>query len=135
MTIRDNSKAIGDLAELMVATKYVELGCFVSRPLTDNAPYDLIIDDGTFLKKVQVKARSPKDGKINVELFTSMVNYNRSYENGDFDLLAIYNIDTKQIAVISWEEASRNGTTVVFRITPPLNNQTKNVRLFENYVI
>ena len=111
------------------------MGCFVSRPLTDNAPYDLIVDDGSCLKKIQVKARSPRDGKINVELFTSMVNYNRSYEKGDFDLLAIYNIETKQIAVITWEEASKNGTTVVFRITPPSNNQTRNVRLFENYII
>ena len=132
--MRDNTKTIGDLAELTVAVKYAEKGCFVSRPLTDNAPYDLIIDDGESLKKIQVKARVERDDKIAVELFTSMVNYTRFYEDGDFDLLAVYNINTKEVAVISWSEIAGK-KSIVFRKTPPLNNQTKGIRLFEDYKI
>lgn len=133
--MRNNSKTIGDQAELSVAAKFAEKGFFVSKPLTDNAPYDLIVDDGNFLKKVQVKARTERNNKISVELFTSMINYNRSYEEGDFDLLAIYNINTKEIAVIEWKEISSNTKGILFRTKLPLNNQTKGVRMFKDYVI
>jgi hypothetical protein len=133
--MRDNSKTIGDLAELTVAVKYAEKGCFVCRPLTDNAPYDLVIDDGQSLKKVQIKARSERNNKISVELYTSMVNYTKQYEEGDFDLLAIYNINTKEVAVLTWEQVSENTKGIVLRTKPALNNQTKGVRLFEDYKI
>ena len=133
--MRDNSKTIGDLAELTVAAKFAEKGYFVSRPLTDNAPYDLIVDDGISLKKVQVKARTEREGKISVELFSSMVNYTKVYESGDFDLLAVYNINTKEVAIISWDEISSNTKGILFRTVPPLNNQTKGVRMFEDYKV
>mgnify|MGYP003435673494 len=102
--MRDNSKTKGDIAELKVAALFAEKGYFVSRPLTDNAPYDLIVDNGKTLKKVQVKARIKRRGRLSVELFTSMTNYSRRYEDNDFDLLAVYSIDCGRIAVIEWEE-------------------------------
>ena len=50
-----NTKAIGDLSELEVALALVRAGYLVSKPLGDSHRYDLIIDDGERLARVQVK--------------------------------------------------------------------------------
>jgi len=131
--MRSNSKTVGDLAELKVACLFAEKGYIVSRPMSDNAPYDLIVDSGDKLKRVQVKARCVRDGKINVELHTTMVNYTRPYSKEDFDLLAVFNTDTMQIALLDWDQIGDSGS-IVLRIDAPKNNQNKNVKLFETYI-
>jgi len=45
----------GALTEQKCILKCIELGLTVSKPVFDNARYDLIIDTGTKLLKVQVK--------------------------------------------------------------------------------
>ena len=130
--MRDNSKTIGDLAELKVAAMFAEKGCFVSKPLTDNAPYDLIIDDGQ-LKKVQVKARCERDDKVLVELRTTMVNYVRNYEKDDFDLLAVYNTNSGKIAVFNWDQIG-DRKSLTLRTTAPKNNQVDKVLMFDDFI-
>ena len=73
--MRDNSKSIGDLAELKVITDLTERGFDVSIPFGDNCKYDLIVDINGSLKKVQVKARSTRNNVISVELRSCMRNY------------------------------------------------------------
>lgn len=131
--MRSNSKTVGDLAELKVACYFAELGYVVSKPIGDNASYDLIIDTGVSLKKVQVKARCIRDGKISVELRTTMVNYVRPYNKEDFDLLAVFNIDTMQIALLDWDQIG-DCENVILRTQRPKNNQSKNVKMFEDYI-
>lgn len=50
-----NSKKQGDLGVAIAIAYYTKKGYAVSIPLGDNTRYDLIIDDGTRLLKVQVK--------------------------------------------------------------------------------
>lgn len=50
-----HTKSKGDTAEVMVLAAFAVHGFVVSRPFSENAPYDLIVDDGTRLAKVQVK--------------------------------------------------------------------------------
>lgn len=50
-----NSKSKGNLGEIKVASEFIKWGCTVSFPFGDNARYDLIVDDGDSLKRVQVK--------------------------------------------------------------------------------
>lgn len=130
--MRDNSKTIGDLAELRVACIFAEKGYFVSRPMTDNAPYDLIVDTGE-LKKVQVKARCERNGKIAVELRTTMVNYVRNYDKSDFDLLAVYNIDSGEIAILDWEQIG-DTKNLILRTSPARNNQSSGVKFFKDFL-
>lgn len=130
--MRDNTKTIGDLAELKVAAMFAEKGCFVSKPLTDNAPYDLIIDDGS-LKRIQVKARCERDSKVLVELRTTMVNYTREYEKEDFDLLAVYNTDSGKIALFNWDQIG-DRKSLTLRTTSPKNNQVDKVMMFDDYI-
>ena len=123
-----HTKTSGDIAELIVAAKFIKLGYTVCRPLSEHARYDLLIDDGKEILKVQVKARSMKNGSISIPKYTS----NKVYEKGDFDLIAAYCIDTQEIAVLKFDDLL---DTTVLRVVPTKNNQTKNIRLFETYKI
>ena len=130
--MNENSKAKGDLAELKIATDLVEQGYYVSRPMTDNAPYDLIVDVRGVLKKVQIKGRMAVEGAIEVAIRSTGHNYSKAYEHGDFDILAFYELETGQIAYLTWEDISKS-KSVKLRLEPPKNNQLKGVRMMEDY--
>jgi len=53
-----NSKSQGDYGLGQAIAYYTKLGWTVSLPLTDSQPYDMIVDDGTGPKTVQVKTSS-----------------------------------------------------------------------------
>lgn len=131
--MNNSNKVTGDIAELKVASAFCENGYFVARPLTDNAPYDLIVDNGLVLLKVQVKYRTTnRKNKIQIELRSCANKYQRHYKENDFDILAVYNPDCG-VFVISWNEIS-NKKTIVFRITEP-EQQKEKCRLVKNYKI
>lgn len=50
-----NSKHVGDGSEATVVAALVRRGYTVSRPFGDNDAYDLVLDDGGTLHRVQVK--------------------------------------------------------------------------------
>lgn len=138
--MRDNSKSFGDVAEIVATAEYIKAGYTVSRPLTDNAPYDFIVDDGTSLKKVQVKGRKPKNGVILVELYCNARSYNGIYASTDFDVMAVVNMDTYGVASLDTVkdrlfESDSTYKTITLRIDPPKTSQTKGVKMFANYAI
>jgi hypothetical protein len=68
LTLKDQ----GNLGEATAILFYAERGDRVSKPLFENSPYDLIVDDGISLKRVQVKTTRYKapSGKYRVNLRT-----------------------------------------------------------------
>jgi hypothetical protein len=61
--LRD-TKSIGDLSEMAVALALARTGYLVSRPVGENRRYDLIIDKGGVLSRVQVKTGRLRNGAI-----------------------------------------------------------------------
>jgi len=53
-----NTKKLGDIGLAQAIAFYAMKGWTVSLPLTDSQDYDLIVDDGEILQKVQVKYTS-----------------------------------------------------------------------------
>ena len=128
-----NSKSYGDIAELAVAAKLAKLGYIVSRPLSDNAPYDLIIDKNGTLQKVQVKARRTRRGRVYIEMYSSMTNYVRMYEKEDFDILAVYHIETGDIAFISRNEITTKQLVLQVDNSKRFSKNSFNMKFFEDY--
>ena len=63
--IMKSPKTIGEISEIKFAARLVELGYVVLFPWGDNQPYDMVIDIGTDLYKIQVKTgRYKKSGSI-----------------------------------------------------------------------
>jgi hypothetical protein len=50
-----NTKSQGDVGLAIAIAEFTKRGWVVNLPLSDNQNYDLVVDDGELLKKVQVK--------------------------------------------------------------------------------
>lgn len=87
-------KRQGDTAELKFMLLNHELGYIISKPFGDNAKYDLIVDDGFELKRVQVKSTSRKDTSSGMDCYNCLVcsgkDSKQKYSKVDVDYVAIY---------------------------------------------
>lgn len=85
----------GDIGEARAIYEYTKLGFSVSRTLFDSSKYDLIIDTGEGLERVQVKTTSFKErsGYYSVNLKTSGGSSSkgtiRNRTDGDYDYLFV----------------------------------------------
>ena len=71
-----NTVSIGDLGESYAIMKFTQAQAVVSKPLTNNARYDLIIEYNNKLYRIQVKTTGAiKDGKM--EFATKTTNYTK----------------------------------------------------------
>ena len=86
-----NTHTKGQLAELKVQQRAVEKGYLVSKPIYDGGRYDLIIDDGQKLWRVQVKyadgGASHCEGAVTVGLEKRRKDGNLLYTSDEIDML------------------------------------------------
>lgn len=90
-----NSKKQGDIGMCYAIAYFSKIGYTVSIPITDSQDYDLIVDNGSKLLKVQVKTTSYKTTHniFQVQLKTSGGNRSgstiKTFDKNDSDLLFI----------------------------------------------
>ena len=88
-------KKQGNVGEARAVYEYTQRNFVVSLPLSDSDKYDMIIDDGSKLYRVQVKTSryEVKPGVFEVNLRTSggnrVVNTIRKRQHDDYDLLFV----------------------------------------------
>lgn len=109
-----NSKQKGSLAEAQCIAKMYEKGWEVSLPIGDRKPYDMIVDDGANLRKVQCKyaGKNPKGKHIACLRITGgnqSFNTAKHYKDDDFDLLYIYTEDKRHFLIL-WESINNTNT-------------------------
>ena len=87
-------KQQGDTAELKFMLLNHELGYTVSKPFGDNSKYDLIVQIGSELQRVQVKSTRRKDTSSRMDCYSCIVcsgsKNKQSYSEKDIDYIAIY---------------------------------------------
>jgi PD-(D/E)XK endonuclease len=75
----------GDIAEAEIALAAIRAGCTVSRPMTDHPPYDLVIETGQQLLRVQCKWAALKNGVVEVQFGRRTHSPTRGYVRGGYD--------------------------------------------------
>jgi len=103
-----NTKEKGDFAVSQSIGKFYSMGFEVAMPIGDRKPYDLIIDNGEELFKVQVKyagksSRSKHVAYLRITGGNQSFNYAKKYKDDDFDYLYIYTADNRHY-LIKWRE-------------------------------
>ena len=120
---------IGNVSEAHVLAAYINAGFSVSVPFGNGCAYDLVVDTGKRLVKVQVKTGWQRLGCMNFKGQRRVrdANYNgmRRYQAGEVDFFAVYFPPTTSIYVVPFEVMGAYGC---LRITPVLNGQRKYVR-------
>lgn len=126
----------GQVAQLKVEQQAILRGFIVSRPSVDTR-YDVIIDDGKLLQRVQVKYASGEpshsDGAVNIPLRKPHKNRALTYSSVDVDMILVYVPEVDKIVRLLPEHF--NGKPqVVIRLKPPANGQVKGINRLEDFL-
>src|SRR5688500_16262169 len=126
----------GAIAEAAITAAAVELGFVVLRPLVEGRRYDLVIDTGPHLLRVQCKWAQRKGSVILVHLSTcrhTPSGYVRStYGPDEVDGIAVYCHELKRCFYLPIEAvAGRKGVSL--RLTPAANHQEAAINYANDY--
>ena len=78
-------------AELLAELRANELGYMVSRPVTGNCRYDMIIDNGTEMKRIQVKHCAVLDTTDTIKVsFRTNSKHKKEYSCDEIDAVVVY---------------------------------------------
>lgn len=102
-------KEKGDLAVAQAISYFMSNGYEVCLPIGDKRPYDLIVEQGGRLSRVQVKYAGYYKGEQKYRAALRTMGGNQSYysakkyEDNDFDLLFVY-VENGRKFVFPWTE-------------------------------
>src|ERR1035437_2981761 len=125
-TKRD-TKRVGDISEAQVITAFTKLGFHVLLPFGENHRYDLVVDDGTNLLRIQVTTGRVRDGVIKYSCSSSHAHRcgtARPYF-GQIDYLAVYCLETEKVYILPEKELT--ATKAHLRVLPIRNNMKKTI--------
>jgi len=129
-----NTKAIGDRSELEFALALARVGYIVSKPLGDSHRYDLIIDDGETLSRVQVKTGRLTAGSVAFRCYSSHTHRGgvaqRSYR-GEVEYIGVYCPETGDSYLVP--ESEFVDSTMHLRVAPTVNRQDRHIRWASRY--
>jgi hypothetical protein len=134
-TQKRDTKSVGDLSEAAVLHALVRLGHYVSIPLGENHRYDLVVEIGGTLRKVQVKTGRLRMGSILFNAYSSHAHRNgrgRSYR-GDADYFGVYCPDIRRVFLVPVDDVTE--TVGCLRWERAKNSQSRKIRWADPYVL
>ena len=108
-----NTKQKGDIAVSQAIAYYVSCGYEILIPLGDRKPYDLVIDTGERLEKVQVKYTSTDVAGLRTHGGNKSGNSIKRYDSESFDRLFVYQATTKRRFDIPWAQTKARSSISV----------------------
>jgi PD-(D/E)XK endonuclease len=123
-----DTKTIGDISEAHVILAMRKLGYDVLLPFGENHRYDLVIDDGRNLARVQVKTGRVRGGVIRYNCSSTHAHRGgttRPYF-GQIEYLAVYCPETGKVYILPEKELT--ATAAHLRLSAPRNNMRKTIR-------
>ncbi len=121
-----STKQKGDIGLASVVLELTKLGYPIAMPMSEHLPYDLIVDVGGKLLKIQVKYRCTyrSEGNIiNVPCHTTHQrkrgNVVGKYTLSSFDIMAVFCPCTGKVYYIRVDELLSRGTAMTLRVTTP----------------
>jgi PD-(D/E)XK nuclease superfamily protein len=132
-------KKVGDRTTLAVMLALQSVGFDVLVPFGENTRYDLVIDDGRGLSRVQCKTGRLRQGAVRFATCScyghhlNPANARRDYP-GQVDAFAIHCPETRGVYLVPIADLTVRAQAAL-RVEPARNGQEKRVRLAANYLI
>jgi PD-(D/E)XK nuclease superfamily protein len=136
----EHPKAKGDRSTLAIMLALHEAGYDVLVPFGENTRYDLVIDDGVTLKRVQCKTGRLRQGAIRFAARSSYAHHPnpkmivRDYL-GQIDYFGVYCAETGGAYLIPVEDAPQVRANGSLRVAPARNGQRRWIRHAADYEI
>lgn len=126
-----NHKQVGNLYELLVASKLAKLGCVISFPYGENCAYDMIADYDNNLYRIQVKAPYMlSNGIYSISCVTTNNTHSslfHGYSRNDIDLIC--SVIEDDLVCLSYHVfEGKQCISIRSNENLPKNNQIKGVR-------
>lgn len=134
----EHPKDVGDRSTLAIMAALREQGFALLVPFGENTRYDLVIDDGRRLLRVQCKTGRLRNGAVRFSACSVSAHHRRPatirHYLGQIDLFAVYCPETSSVYLIPIDEAPlrKSGS---LRVDPSRNNQRKHIRFAADYEI
>jgi hypothetical protein len=135
----EHPKDVGDRCTLAVMLALRGVGFPVLVPFGENTRYDLVIDDGGRLLRVQCKSGRVRNGAVTFKTASSYAHHpnprkaSHDYQ-GQIDLFAVYCAATEGVYLIPIEEVSTSWECLL-RLEPARNGQRRRIRPAAEYEI
>jgi hypothetical protein len=135
----EHPKDIGDRSTLAAMLGLKAAGYALLVPFGENTRYDLVIDDGSALSRVQCKTGRLRRGAITFSVTScyghhrNPVTARRTYE-GAVDSFAVYCPETAGVYLVPIEDVPTRATARL-RVQPARNGQVKRIRHAHDYEI
>jgi PD-(D/E)XK endonuclease len=133
-----HSKTIGDCTTLAIMFALRSTGFHVSVPFGENTRYDLILDDGESLRRVQCKTGRLRHGAVEFATASSYYHHpnekpSQRHYRGQVDSFAVHCRQTGGVYLIPIDHLPDD--RAYLRVTTPLNGQRKHIRYASEYQI
>lgn len=130
-----NTKAIGDTAVAGVLARLLKRGDAILLPFGDSQRYDLVLDKGGQLFRVQCKNGRIRNGCIRFNSSSTQwyKGHRRRNYKGQIDYFGIYCPELDKTYLVPVDDVGE--TQGILRINPPKNNQSKLVRWSNKYEV
>lgn len=130
---------MGSYGEALVVSEIIRNGCAAFTDFGDNSRVDVIVEDSEGnLHKIQIKTVGREEHSPDVSrlyLYKSGPGgYKFTYTEKMVDWFALLDLESGKIAWVPSKEALECTSQMSLRHTKPANNQTKNIRMFNDYV-
>jgi PD-(D/E)XK endonuclease len=135
----EHPKDIGDRSTLAIMLVLRHLGLDILVPFGENMRYDLAIDDGSRLRRLQCKTGRLRKGAVVFAVSSSYGHHRnpstarRDYR-GQVDAFAVYCPETTGVYLVPIADLAAR-TQARLRVDRPRNNQTKAIRYAAEYEI
>jgi hypothetical protein len=135
----EHPKDVGDRTQLAVMLALQEIGYAVSLPFGENTRYDLVIDDGKSLSRVQCKTGRLRAGAVRWATCSFYGHHpnprtrQRDY-HGQVDYFAVFCPDTGKVYLVPIDDLPVRRQAAL-RVEPTKNGQKKGIRLAERYEV
>jgi hypothetical protein len=132
-------KDVGDRSTIAIMFALRLEGYAILVPFGENTRYDLVIDNGSRLRRVQCKTGRFKNGAVYFPTCSTYVHHKnpkvprRDYE-GQIDDFAVYCPELRAVYLIPIEDVPTRAQGSL-RVAPPRNGQAKGVRLAAAYEV
>ncbi len=121
----------GNISEAVVMARYLKAGFVVSIPFGVGAPYDLIVDNGSALFRVQVKTGRLRNGVVEFETRRARSRTIRNgYTENEVDYFVIYCPELDEVYAMK----AREGVSGKLRVMPTGNGQQMFVKWADDHL-
>lgn len=125
-----NSKDTGNLGEHLAILECLKLGIIVSRPLGDNARYDLILDINGKLLTAQVKTNNrAEEDMVSFPLTSSQAHRGKGRQTYDVDVFLLVDLYRENVFLL---KASEDKKSIILRYT---TTRTARSNLAQDYLL